>query len=245
MFKRLKFNDKKVIKDIETNKAAIANFDDDEGADLTEVNSRLSALENPLTINSFIITNPTVAQEVGKTLNSVTFSWDIENYSGNGAKLQDITSNFKLVDITSATKTHSQAVDVTKNTPGTQSYQLQITVGTKTINSITRSINWYYPVFYGSSSKASGLTETEIEAFTKSLKVNASGTYNYAAVANTYKWLFVHESFNPSSFKAGGFDMPMQSPITITVTNEFGVSLNLKGYRTTNSTSGAIDLVVS
>ena len=234
---------------LEAHETAIANGGGGDLAELTsrltELTSRVSALENPVAINSFTIVNPNAPREVGQTLSRVTFSWEIENYSGTGAKLQDITSNLKLVDITSATKTHSQAVDVTKNTPGTQSYQLQITVGTKTINSTTRSINWYYPLFYGSSTKASGLTEAEIEAFTKNLKANAEGTYSFSAVEDSYKWIFVHESFNPTSFKSGGSDMPMQSPITITITNEFGVSINLKGYRTTNSTSSAIDLDVS
>lgn len=39
--------------------------------------------------------------------------------------------------------------------------------------------------------------------------------------------------------------MPMQPPITITIENDYGVSIILKGYRTTSTTSGALDLVVS
>lgn len=39
--------------------------------------------------------------------------------------------------------------------------------------------------------------------------------------------------------------MPMQPPINITIENDYGVSINLKGYRTTSATSGALDLIVS
>jgi len=237
-------------KDVKTLKAAIANLEEaGGGGGVTEaqVKTIMAPLVNPVTAG-LTITAPAGSLEVGEALTSVGFSWTIGNHgSAKSAKIRDTSANADIETLTlAASGTHTETVNITKSTPSTQKYRLDVIDNLdRIISSTVRTINWYYPVFHGSSAKASGLTEAEIEAFAKTLKASAAGTYNYGAVANTYKWLFVPESFTPTSFKSGGFDMPMQSPITITITNEFGVSLSLKGYRTTNSTSGAIDLVVS
>jgi hypothetical protein len=217
------------------------------GEAIAALQSSVSALVNPVSISTFTI-SPTGPLEVGDTLTQVQFNWNISNFAGaKSAKIRDTSSNSDVYTVSQASGNYAKTgLNIKKNSPGTQSYQLRCIDGNdKEVNSSTRTINWYYPVFYGSSSKASGLTENEIKAMTKELKANASGTYSFGAVNNSYKWLYVPESFNPTSFKSGGFDVPMQSSVTISITNEFGVSINLKGYRVTVQTSGSLDLIVS
>lgn len=215
----------------------------------TIVDGKMGALVSPVTatLNMTTPVSP-YAVEVGNSVTPV-LPWTIGNSSNaKSAKIVETTnSNATIVSPTvAASGTYTFGSALSSNSVTAKSYRLDVTDKLdRVISSTVRTINWYYPVFNGSSAKASGLTESEVKAFNKAIRASASGTYNFGAVSNTYKWLFVHESFNPKSFKAGGFDMPMQEPITITITNEFGVSLNLKGYRTTNSTSGAIDLVVA
>lgn len=215
----------------------------------TIVDGKMGALVSPVTatLNMTTPVSP-YAVEVGNSVTPV-LPWTIANSSNaKSAKIVETTnSNATIVSPTvAASGTYTFGSALSSNSVTAKSYRLDVTDKLdRVISSTVRTINWYYPVFNGSSAKASGLTESEVKAFNKAIRASASGTYNFGAVSNTYKWLFVHESFNPKSFKAGGFDMPMQEPITITITNEFGVSLNLKGYRTTNSTSGAIDLVVA
>lgn len=242
------------IDDVNEVKAAIANFEETGGGGLTTgqvetiVDGKMGALVSPVTAG-LNFTTPSGAVEVGASV-TPAMSWTIGNSSNaKSAKITETTnSNAKITDVTvAASGTYTFAAALQSNVVATKTYRLDVTDKLdRVISSTARSINWYYPVFSGSSAKASGLTEAEIEAFSKSLKASASGTYSFEALANSYKWIFVHESFSPTSFKSGGgFDMPMQSPITITITNEFGVSLNLKGYRTTNATSGALDIVVA
>lgn len=245
-----------IVQEVGSMKAAITNLEETGGGGglttgqvETIVDGKMGALVNPVTatLNMTTPASP-YAVEVGGSVTPV-LPWAIGNSSNaKSAKIVETTnSNATVATLTvAASGTHTFGSALSSNSVAAKSYRLDVTDKLdRVINSTVRTINWYYPVFSGSSTKASGLTETEIEAFTKSLKANASGTYSFSAVANSYKWIFVHESFSPTSFKSGGFDMPMQSPITITITNEFGVSLNLKGYRTTNATSGALDIVVA
>lgn len=251
MIKRLRFTDRKVFGDVDSIKNALANIGGEipgGGGNLAELISRVEALENPVSIKSFSISESTPSSpvEVGREITQLKFIWQIENFEYvTSAKIRNTSDNVDVHTVTSANSNATKTVSLSRNTPGTKAFQLQLVAGARNINSSSVNVEWRYPVFYGSSSKASGLTESEIKEFTKTLKSNASGTYSFSAVSNSYKWLFFPESFSPTSFKSGGFDVPMQSPVTITITNDYGVSITLKGYRVTAQTSGSLDLVVA
>jgi hypothetical protein len=91
------------------------------------------------------------------------------------------------------------------------------------------------------------LVETDIE----SLRVgNLSSTFvgTYSFVAGGYKYISYPSSFGTAtSFKDvdTNFNVAMEAPYIISVTNTFGQTTNYNVHRTTNILGGAITIQVS
>lgn len=247
MIKRTKFNDKKVFKEIEGNstdisslEAAIANFEGGTGGsvDLTELTARVDALENPVSISAFTITNPTTALEVGATLASLGISWAINNATtGN---VRDITNSVDIHTINTSSGTATiTGLSITKSTPLSNSFQLQV----GSVNSTTRTVSWQWAMYYGNSANTT-LTAEQAKALTKQLRSSAVGNYAIAD-ATGYKHILIPKSITqPSGFKDSGtgFAVAMQAAVEVTITNDQGVEVVMNDYRTTNSFGGAITI---
>lgn len=214
------------------------------GVDLGDIETRLAALENPVSISAFTITSPSGALEVGAALTSVGFSWNVSNFAqASSAKIRDVTGSSDLYTVTTASGTRAQAANITRNTPGSNGFRLEVVAGGSTITSTTRNVEWRWASYYGNGGAtldATGLKELS----TKLLRSSTIGNYSIED-GSGYKWIAIVKSLTqPSSFKDAntGFAVTMQSPIEVTIENDEGVEVVMNAYRTTNSFSGAITI---
>lgn len=103
----------------------------------------------------------------------------------------------------------------------------------KLVTSISKTVkvNAYYPRYYGRVNKTI-LTSADVLALPKQ-PVSSSSAISNKTIASTvsdYLWLCVPDTMNINSVTSGGFAVPMESPITIAVTNKG----NYKCYRSSN-----------
>lgn len=113
----------------------------------------------------------------------------------------------------------------------------------KLVTDISKSItvNAYYAKWIGGSTKST-ITAADVTTFVKqSITASAAGTYNVTSTDNQYIWFCVPDGMSISKITLGGFAVPNEAPITLSVS---GVSY--KCYRTTNPlTAGTRSFVVS
>lgn len=210
--------------------------------DLSSIEARLAALENPVSILSFTIISPVNPLEVGEELTNIGFSWEIENFAmADSARVIDVTGEETLYAITTETGSTSQPISMSKTIPSTNSFRLDVFIGGNTIPSTVRTVSWRYPTYYGNGGAtidADGIKELA----TKSLRSSAIGNYEIADELG-YKWIVLPKSLTqPTDFRESGFPVAMQSPIEVTMVNDYGVSIVMNAYRTTNSFSDPITI---
>lgn len=219
------------------------------GGDLTQVEADIAALQSavfPVAISSFTISGstPTSPLEVGRVLTEVDFAWSISQFEkATSAKIVDVTGSADLYTVTAASGTRAQAVNITRNTPGSNGFRLQVVAGGSTINSSTRNIEWQWAVYYGNSI-SSTLNAAGVKALTKALRSSSIGNYTISG-ASGYKVVAIPKSMTqPSGFKdsATGFAVAMQAPVEVTIVNDEGVSVVMNVYVSTNSFSNAITI---
>lgn len=106
----------------------------------------------------------------------------------------------------------------------------------------SKTVSAYYPKYYGSSSK-SALASADITALTKqSITSSAAGTYNVAVAEGNYLWLCIPSTMTISTVKSGGFDVPMQTATTVTVTGKG----DYKCYRSASTfKAGTVNIVIA
>ena len=209
------------------------------------------------TFSMFTISGQSNPLEVGDSIPaSVLFLWattNDPNIVANSIDIDDVTGAISLA--TGLANDGSQPVvmpgPVMRTTSGT--WQFRISGQNTKPGTFSRLLtySWYWRAYYGGDSNAGPLSEAQIEALVNSpMMPGYAGTYSFPATggAPTYKYICFPTSFGtPSSFtdSATGFDVPMESPYTVSVTNSFGQTTNYHVYRTTNAMAGAIDIVVS
>lgn len=115
----------------------------------------------------------------------------------------------------------------------------------------TAGLTWLYRVYFGTSVNPT-LDETEIEALASSrLQGSRATTYSLNAGADAYKWVCYPTAFGYAGPLVNFFDnatnlnVPMQEPITVSVTNAYGHTANYYAYRTTNKVNGALTIRIS
>jgi hypothetical protein len=200
------------------------------------VSTSLAPLVNPVTIPTFTI-NPVGPLEVGDTLTQVAFTWAIEHIANAAsAKIVDASASQEVVSVSSENGSHTQTgLSITKSVTGNQSYQLQaLDKNNKAINSVVRTIEWYYATYCGSSA-ATSLDATSVKTLaTKALKSGKNG--NYTCPAGNYKYIAYPKSWGTSTFKDynTGLGFDMQAPVEVAITNDKGVSVVMYVYRSTN-----------
>lgn len=89
----------------------------------------------------------------------------------------------------------------------------------------TVTISSYFPCYYGANGSA---TITNVTGLTKKNSGNIAGTYTIDVAANQYVWFVTRGTV--TSVKSGGFDVPMNDPITVSLTFG-GTSYAFKAYR--------------
>jgi hypothetical protein len=198
---------------------------------------------------SFAQSNPL---EVGAAVPSgaKNFQWTSVNPSNitpNSLVIYDVTSSNAIATGLADSGSYSVVIAaVTRSIMTSYVWQLR---GTNTNNQMfSRNfiVNWLWAGWYGESGLAT-LSGPDVKALrVKGLLSTALGTYQF----NTggYKWFCWPSLFAaPTRFKdqATQLDVAMASPISVSVTNDFGITDNYNCYRTLNVLGGAITIVVS
>jgi hypothetical protein len=183
------------------------------------IDAKIAPLTNPVTASLTITgTTPALsnnALEVGQTLTAVNFSWSIGNYTNaKSARIYNISGSASVTSITPAASGtyNATGLSIVKSSPGTQQYRLEVTdKNDKVTNSSTQTINWYYPVFYGSSSSAT-LDATGITGLAnRRPQVNMNGTYAFTGGGTNYKYICIPALFTTVNMfdNATGFAFPL------------------------------------
>lgn len=96
-------------------------------------------------------------------------------------------------------------------------YTLSAEVYPKVVKSSSLTINSYYPLYYGASSKST-LTSADVLGLVKQpIKSTPAGNVNISVQEGQYIWLCVPSTMKITKVTSSGFDVPMNSKITVNV----------------------------
>jgi len=202
--------------------------------------------------SSFAISGQNTTLEVGDSIYAgfKTFTWattNSSNVSANSISISDITGGGTLVSgISNSGTTSINLSQITKSSA--TSHTFRITAQNTQLTNFTRdfSVGWRWRMFWGINSNSS-LTETQVKALSNSnLVTTSSGSYTF--VATEYKYICYPTVFGlKTTFKdpSTNLDVAMASPVTIAITNSFGVTTNYYVHRTLNKLGGTITITVS
>jgi hypothetical protein len=143
---------------------------------------------------------------------------------------------------------HNFGAGMVYHAPATNVFQIRATNTLLALFTRNLSIEWRWRSYWGPSANAGPLVEAQIEALASSgLIAGFAGTYSFAAGA-TYKYFAWPTTYGvPTSFKDAmtGFNVPMEAPYVVNLTNPFGDAQNYNVFRTTNIIGAAIDIIVA
>lgn len=114
----------------------------------------------------------------------------------------------------------SQDINLTSyqdNINGSTTYTLSAEVYPKVIKSSSITINSYYPLYYGASDKTT-LSSSDILGLVKQpIKASPAGNVTISVQEGQYIWLCVPSTMKITKVTSSGFDVPMNSKITVNV----------------------------
>jgi hypothetical protein len=133
--------------------------------------------------------------------------------------------------------------------PGTMTISLQGTNTQSGIFNTSGTMTWRYRIFYGNESNPALSTGAEVQALASNLlAANSPRTYSFPAGPGTYKWICYPNSMTLlTNFIDTGtsFPVPFEPPVSISVTNPYGVTTTYNCHRSTNFLGGAINIAAS
>ena len=179
------------------------------------------------------------------------FTWGLTNaynVQPNTVTITDVSnSNTILASNISNTGPVSLPVPALTKTTATN-HQFRISAVNSQSNSFNRlfTINWRWAMHYGESALPS-LSSADVTGLrVKTLVSNSTGTLNMAE--GGYKYICYPVSFGlKTTFKdqSTNLDVAMESAVTVSVTNIYGISTNYYVHRSTNTLGGSIVIIVS
>lgn len=246
----IKFQDNKIIintstgdtQEVELNTASTLL----DGLMSSEDKSKLDGLPEGQTINEILdilynqytsVTlnvSPTIIEKGIST--NITLNW---NCTFNGQTTtpdsMQLKSGSAILVSDKAIKTYSEQISDTK------SYIVEA-VNHGITKTISRTVNAYYPMYFGSSAKTD-LVSANILSFNKqAIKANPTGSYSFTVNEGEYAWLCIPSTMNINKVTSGGFDVPFESPVTIAVDGKG----NYKCYRSSSTfVAGTFNCVIS
>lgn len=203
-------------------------------------------------VTSFAIAGQATTLEVGDSIAANrTFTWatsNSANVSANSISIYDQTASVLISGGLANDGTEATAYPaVTKTTNTSNVFRLDAKNSKNQTISRTYTVSWQWRVFNGSSVTEGPLVESEVEALTtSSLKSGFAGTYSFAA--GGYKYIAYPASFGTATLftdQLTNFNVAMQAPYTVSVTNAFGQTTNYNVHRTTNVLGSSINIVVA
>ncbi len=216
---------------------------------------------------TFAITGQSTTVEVGASISgSQTFTWSTANSSNvqaNSISVTDVTNSVGLATALSndGSETILLPSPVVKTSLSSNTWRVSGTNSNLSIFSRDFTVNWFWRIYYGTSSNVT-LTEIQIESLANNpLANNIVGTYSY--VGGDYKYFCypdVYGSINTIKDSATLLNIAMASSIDdgffsnfangiyygiVAVTNTNGVSTNYRVYRTKNILGGSISFIIT
>ena len=199
--------------------------------------------------NNFTIIGESQTLEVGEAVQGglKTFTWSTSNTGNveiNSIEIRDITAG----DVVLGTGLANDGIEeldignaITKTT--NTSHQWRIYGDNTNGTSFNRSfsINWYWRLYFGESAGAV-LPEASLKALRVSMLTN-SVSRDYQFMTGGYKNIaHVSALGTLTSFVDvnTGFAVPFEAPYTVSVTNDHGVTVDYKVYRSTYQLGGSI-----
>lgn len=177
-------------------------------------------------------------------------SWTITNVGNitpNTIVIRDDTSaNVLANNIPNASPTVISFPIKTRNTAGTNVWSISTTNTDSSISSATFAIEWKWATYYGESAQTS-LTGFEVNSLRiKTLSSTANQTLSY--LGGNYKY-FAYPTLmgQRTVFKDSltGLPVQMESPYTVSVTNQYGVTATYYVHRTSNKLGSSITIISS
>jgi hypothetical protein len=212
----------------------------------------------PPVFTSFSMTGQATTLEIGDTipLGGKTFTWSYNAFKQvtllqDSTKIEDATGSLvyanNIPNIPSIS-TQTMPADIKKVAISSHSWKIYTKTSANNTISSTFTVNWKAYSFFGIST-STVITSTDILAMTKRFQDGFVGSYAFGG--GGYKWICYPKSFgnaNTSKFKdtASGFGVAIDpaSPITVPVTNSFGVTIDYLCYRTMNILNGTITIAI-
>jgi hypothetical protein len=192
--------------------------------------------------------------EVGATIpaGNLTFSWTTsnpDNVAPNSISIRNSSDGVTYVSDSPNDGTETVVItsSIQRVTSGAKTFTIYAK-NTKDLNiSRNYNVNWYWKVWYGESTNPILDTEDEVEALrVGQLRYSVNGTYSF--LGGGYKWLAYPTSMGLRSNFTDvntGFPVAMEVPITLSLTNAYGVTTNYYAHRTYNVLGGSINIAVS
>lgn len=186
-------------------------------------------------INSLSSAPEGTTYEMGRQINSVTLSWNLNktptSQSING--IGTIANDVRTITI------DEPFVNVNKT------FTLTVSDGETTVSS-SKSFKFAPNIYWGSASLEEEYDSEWVQDLsTKALKSSASGTYEMTVANDEYGFFVLPSSYSFSGVvKIGGFDTELALVDEVSVTNQYEYTQNYKIYRTGQKSLGKITMIV-
>jgi len=211
--------------------------------------------------------------EVGNSVCGGTrvFTWATSNSSyvkPNTIKIYNVTGGNTIISSPTSGMTNDgvEAISISNIQKVSQASHQWSIYGTRTNNSTFNSsfsVVWYWRRMFGVSTATTITTSSGVNAFSGSgaLTTTMAGTYSFVGAG--YKYFFIPSTFShPTLFRDQNTQLAVSMATasddsffsgtsgsysygTVPVTNQFGITLNYRVYRTRNLLNGNITITVS
>lgn len=111
---------------------------------------------------------------------------------------------------------------------------------------LTGGIDWLFRSYWGNRAQQTIDAAGVLALANNGLRADKPGLYPIGAAPSNYKWICYPDTYGPTDVNTGfkddstGFFVPMMPPITVAVTNGFGVTKNYLCYRSFNQLGGIV-----
>jgi hypothetical protein len=202
--------------------------------------------------SSFAVSGYSTVEVGAEIAGPLTFTWGTsypDNITPDSISISNTSDAVLLVENSAndGSETVTLPAPLVLTAAGSKSFQ--ISGGNSAGETFTRStsISWAWRIYYGESEDTSLDTEIEIEALRASL-LASSASRTYSFLGGGYKWLAYPVAMGlRTTFTdpATGFPVAMEVPITVSLTNQYGVATNYYVHRTYNPLASDIQIAVS
>lgn len=201
--------------------------------------------------SAFSIPGQVSPLEVGDSIPAnPTFSWatsNSANITANSVAIYDQTASTLIIDGLANDGTEAVTYGaVTRTSQGNNVFRVEATNTKGQTLSRTYSVTWNWSVYHGTDVNAGPLVEADVEALTSALQSGFAGTYAFGAGGYKYvAYPAVYGTATQFKDQLTNFNVAMEAPYVVSVTNAHGQTTNYNVHRSTNVLGSTINIVVA